>query len=92
MVKPITSKTSEPIQQARSENLGQLNGRKVSNFVAGANDEFETNIKIVKAAAILTIFLPLIALAGGYTATAGGIFTVGLVGTTYFFFGTHTQI
>lgn len=83
MVQPVSNKPSQAIQQERSEQNGQLNGRQVSQFVAGANDEFQTYLKATKAAAILTMFVPLIALAGGYPWTAAVLFGTGGLATLY---------
>lgn len=59
-------------------------GRQVSNFVAGGSDS-EKYYKMVKVIGILTLVLPLIALAHGNTGLAGITFTAGAVSTVYSF-------
>lgn len=95
MVKPVGDKPQANIVQARPDHFGQFNGRAIavfggkesqlSNFVAGGNSDFQTYYKIVKVSCILTVFVPLIALAADHTVLAGLAFTAGSLTACYSF-------
>lgn len=87
MVKPVDQIVQKSIPEARFENVGQFNsrqimvlsgsGRQLSNFVAGTNATNDAWYKAVKVSAVLTAFLPLLALAHGDEVLAGFTFVVG---------------